>query len=970
MYKTNYHAKYYANELTKHSASNDSDRISMSLFNACVNLTPHQVEAALFAFKSPLSKGVILADEVGLGKTIEAGLVICQYWAERKRNILIICPASLRKQWSLELYEKFNIPNVILESKTYKQFINDGIVNPLRQKNKVIIMSYDFANRYKESIRECKWDISIIDEAHKLRNAYKPNSKRALGIKFALNDTKKLLLTATPLQNSLLELYGLTSIISDGIFGDISSFRQQYVNSSSGLEDLKNRLQVFCKRTLREDVNEYVPYTERRAITFPFKTNKEEQELYLGVSKFLQKEDSYAIPNSQRTLITNVVRKLLASSSVAVIGTLESIKNRLIALKNDSIDEDEQLHIDLDEDDLDILEQDEEDSDEDNEEVENNKIDTITQDELRKHISEKEKKQKIQAEIDEIDKFIQLAKQITTDSKTVHLVEAINKGFSSIDKGANKKALIFTESRRTQEYLKQYLDNNGFSGKVLLFNGTNSDKESKQIYEEWLEKNQNTGRISGSITADKRNAIVEKFRDDAEILIATESAAEGINLQFCSLVINYDLPWNPQRIEQRIGRCHRYGQKHDVVVLNFLNESNETDKRVYRLLEEKFNLFSGVFGSSDTVLGTLESGVDFEKRVMAIYQECRTPKEIKEAFDKLQKDMDAKIQAQMKLTKKDMLTNFDEDVHKRLATQLEDTKRKMSRFEKLFWNTTKVILGDNASFDDKNLTFNLHKRIENNQMGDYYLISKDKDKENVVGNYLYRMSHPLGEYVLEQAKTVDTPTKELVFDITNHPRKISIIEELKGKSGYLVLNKLNIQSFENADYLLFNGFTDNGQNLDQELCEKLFDVGVTSDSGIDIPYDVDKKLKIDSEQHIKATITKNEDLNNGYLKEEINRLNKWADDLIGNLDKEINDEKRKMRNYIKESTQATNNAEYIELQEKAEACRRKVSKLRREIDEKEEEIIEKKDENIQKLKEQMNAEVTTETLFKIRWKVV
>ena len=959
---TNYHAKYFANELIKHSASNDSDRISMSLFNACVNLTPHQVEAALFAFKSPLSKGVILADEVGLGKTIEAGLVICQYWAERKRNILIICPASLRKQWSLELYEKFNIPNVILEAKTYKQFINDGITNPLRQKNKVIIMSYNFANRYKEAIRECKWDIAIIDEAHKLRNAYKTNNKTATGIKFALNDTKKLLLTATPLQNSLLELYGLTSIISDGIFGDISSFRQQYVNSSTGLEDLKNRLQVFCKRTLREDVTEYVPYTKRKAITFPFKTNKEEQELYLGVSSFLQKEDSYAIPNSQRTLITNVVRKLLASSSVAVIGTLESIKARLIALKVDKINEDEQLHIDLDEDDLEILEQDEEDADEE--------IDTVTQEELKKLLLEKEKKQKIQSEIDEIDKFIGLAKTITTDSKTVHLIEAINKGFSSIDKGANKKALIFTESRRTQEYLKQYLDNNGYKGKVLLFNGTNSDKESNQIYQEWLEKNKDTGRISGSVTADKRNAIVEKFRDDAEILIATESAAEGINLQFCSLVINYDLPWNPQRIEQRIGRCHRYGQKHDVVVVNFLNESNETDKRVYKLLEEKFNLFSGVFGSSDTVLGTLESGVDFEKRIMTIYQECRTPKEIKDAFDKLQKDMDEKIQAQMKLTKQNVLNNFDEDVHSRLATQLEDTKKKMSRFEKLFWNTTKVILGDDASFDDKNLTFNLHRKIENNQTGNYYLISKDKDKENIISNYLYRMSHPLGEYVLEQAIDADTPVKEVVFDITNHPRKISIIENLKGKSGYLVLNKLNIQSFESADYLLFNAFTDDGQNLDQELCEKLFDVKAMSKNDIVIPYDIDKKLEQDAEQHIKATITKNEDLNNGYLKDEINRLNKWAADLIDNIGREIDSEKRKMRTYIKDSENATNNAEYVELQGKIDDCKKHLRRLRNEQDDKEDEINEQKNENIRKLKEQMTAAIVTETLFKIRWKVI
>lgn len=230
---TKYHAKYYANELSKKSASNDTDRISMSLFDACVQLNPHQVEAALFAFNSPLSKGVIFADEVGLGKTIEAGLIICQYWAERKRSIIVICPASLRKQWSLEFYEKFNIPNIILESKTYNQYIKDGIINPLQQKNKSIIMSYNFANAKKEKLRELKWDLAVVDEAHKLRNSYKPNNKTDNGIKFALRNTKKFLLTATPLQNSLLELYGLISIISENIFGDVALFRQHYINSTT-----------------------------------------------------------------------------------------------------------------------------------------------------------------------------------------------------------------------------------------------------------------------------------------------------------------------------------------------------------------------------------------------------------------------------------------------------------------------------------------------------------------------------------------------------------------------------------------------------------------------------------------------------------------------------------------------------------------------------------------------------------------
>lgn len=156
------------------------------------------------------------------------------------------------------------------------------------------------------------------------------------------------------------------------------------------------------------------------------------------------------------------------------------------------------------------------------------------------------------------------------------------------------------------------LNANGYEGKIVLFNGSNSDDKSREIYAQWLKKYQGTSRVTGSPTADKRQALVEYFKDSAEIMIATESAAEGINLQFCSLIVNYDLPWNPQRVEQRIGRCHRYGQKYDVVVVNFINKSNRADQRVYELLDQKFNLFRGVFGASDEVLGAIGNGIDFE----------------------------------------------------------------------------------------------------------------------------------------------------------------------------------------------------------------------------------------------------------------------------------------------------------------------------------------------------------------------
>ena len=196
-------------------------------------------------------------------------------------------------------------------------------------------------------------------------------------------------------------------------------------------------------------------------------------------------------------------------------------------------------------------------------------------------------------------------------------------GAMAVGLGAPRKAIIFTESRITQDYLLRLLSESGYKDKIVLFNGSNSDQRSKDIYQGWFEKHKDTDKITGSRTADMRAALVDCFKAEAEIMIATEAAAEGVNLQFCSLLINYDLPWNPQRIEQRIGRCHRYGQKYDVVVINFVNRENAADRRVYELLDQKFNLFKGVFGASDEVLGSIESGVDFEKRIAAIYQTCR-----------------------------------------------------------------------------------------------------------------------------------------------------------------------------------------------------------------------------------------------------------------------------------------------------------------------------------------------------------
>ena len=246
---TDYHAAYYAHELSRMGGAG-VNRLGRALFSACVDLNPHQIEAALFALRSPLSKGVLLADEVGLGKTIEAGLVLCQYWAERRRNLLVICPAALRKQWALEVSEKFNLATLVLDAKTYRDQQRNGVANPFRDP-RIIICSIHYAARKAEDIKEIAWDLVVIDEAHKLRNAYRESNRLDQNIRWATEGRRKLLLTATPLQNSLLELYGLATLIDDRLFGDLPAFRAQYLNTGGDIVGLRDRLSAFCWRTLR-----------------------------------------------------------------------------------------------------------------------------------------------------------------------------------------------------------------------------------------------------------------------------------------------------------------------------------------------------------------------------------------------------------------------------------------------------------------------------------------------------------------------------------------------------------------------------------------------------------------------------------------------------------------------------------------------------------------------------------------------
>ena len=962
---TSYHAKYFAYELTRQGGVG-IERLSRSLFDASVDLNPHQIEAALFPLRSPLSKGVLLADEVGLGKTIEAGLVLCQYWAERRRSLLVIVPASLRKQWAIELSEKFNLPSIVLDAKTYRDQQKNSTPNPF-QDNKIIICSMHFASSRAEEIRTIAWDLVVIDEAHKLRNAYRQSNRIGQRIRWATEERKKLLLTATPLQNSLIELYGLSTLIDEQLFGDLASFRSQYINYGGDISGLRERLRSFCWRSLRSQVVEFVRYTERKLITCPFKPTEQEHTFYEAVSNYLRREETYALPSGQRHLLILLVRKVLASSPIAVAGTLEIMRDRLLKLRDEAKKNSTTVDLllseeDLDDDLLDELLQDEEDNliDQDTDPVEQ------TPEPRTKPIDI----QKLEAEITELSDYIRWARSIGIDSKTNALLKALQIGFQKMDEmGAAKKVVIFTESRRTQTWLKDFLEGNGYSGQVLTFNGPNKDDASGRIYQEWVAANKDTGRVSGSRQIDLRVAIIDRFRSQASVMIATEAGAEGINLQFCSAVINFDLPWNPQRIEQRIGRCHRYGQKHDVVVINFLNERNAADRRVQQLLELKFNLFTGVFGASDDVLGSIESGMDFERRILEIYQECRTEEQIQSAFERLQSELDEQIQTKMRDTRKLLLEHFDEDVHHRLRANLAGTQEKLDRIGQLFWTVTKHALANIAEFDDSNLTFNLTSSpAPGASIGQYHLISKAQ--ENIPGDYLYRLSHPLGEHVLAKAKAYSCPLAEITFDITGHSTRISMVERLKEQAGWLSLQHLRIDSFDTEEYLLFSAVDDRGNNLDQETCEKLFNcTGQTRPVGT-MPDTVLARLRDDCDRHSQATIARNLEANSRHFAEARDQLDKWAEDMEMAAQKELDDMKRQIRDLQRRSRLAPTMEEQYNLQEEIRKLDRNKRTLRQRIFDIEDEIAEKRDRLVEALEKRMKQKTTTTPIFTARWRVV
>ena len=682
------------------------------------------------------------------------------------------------------------------------------------------------------------------------------------------------------------------------------------------------------------------------------------------MSEYLQRTKLYALPFSQRQLMTLILRKLLASSSFAIASTL----GKLVYKLDQSIADTKAKTAHRDPDTASLLQDFEALPEMSDEWIDDEEGGDDEDEKEQKALTEKDIVLMEQEKAD-LERFRNLAQVIYTNSKGDALLTALKKGFEmTAELGAKKKAIIFTESTITQRYLAEnLLGKNGYEGKIVLFNGSNNDDKSKEIYKSWLARNKDTDKVTGSKTADTRAALIEYFRDEAEIMIATEAGAEGVNLQFCSLVINYDLPWNPQRIEQRIGRCHRYGQKHDVVVINFVNRKNAADQRVYELLDQKFKLFKGVFGASDEVLGSIESGVDFEKRIAGIYQTCRTSEDINTAFDSLQAEMDESIQNNLSDTRQKLLENFDAEVHEKLKLNKKESQAYLDTYERWLWDVTRYYLGDNADFADHEYSFSLKTNPFPNEDIDPgpYKIGKSVEDAHV-----YRLGHSLAQRILNEVKNKQLPGAEIVFDYSNHSSIISVLEPLVGKSGILKVSNYTVEAFETEDAVIVSAMDESGEVIKADIIKKLFSLSAQSNTPKTLTAEEVAKLEEIEQQTIASTSELIMERNGEFFDAEVEKLDNWSDDVKKALELDL----RKLDIDIK--TAKTNAKKIVNLDDKLTAQReikdseKKRNEMRKKLYDAQDEVDIRKETLLEKIEAQLKQRSKVESLFTISWKII
>ncbi len=639
--------RWRAEELARLRPSDDRRRAIAPQRAGRIDPNPHQIEAVAFALGRLPEGGCLLADEVGLGKTIEAGLVIAQRWAEGARRVLLLAPKALVPQWEQELFDLFGLETVAGRAEP-GGFSGPGIYLCGREmatspKTQAVLLDTD------------PMDLVVVDEAHELfANLFRrmdktgendPESKAALraGALYDLLyrwDCPALLLTATPIQNSLAELWSLVRYVdrSSTLLGPLDGFRALFCEGPGDRrvkpgaeEELRRRLRPVLQRTLRRQAQPFLkrPFVERQARTFEYEPSAEERALQDDVIAYVQDPASLAFRGGQRRLLMIGFHRRMASSRRALADSLDKVASRLGKLERGEAPGPSALTEDLDG----FL--DEDPGEDDAPGAEHAAVDAAQAAKERRWV----------------EALADRARRLGADTKLGALIRALGLIEDQAKAGrVGGKVVIFTESLATQSYLVEKLVESGLyrRNELTMFRGDNRGPEADAALAEYRKIHH--GASSRDLAV--RAALVHEFRTRTRLFLSTEAGAKGLNLQFAETLVNYDLPWNPQRIEQRIGRCHRYGQTRAVTVLNFLDQGNEAERLLYGILSEKLDLFGRVLDATDQVLHapgatpaealTSALGPGLETEIRRIYERARSQAEIAEEHRALVEQVDAR----------------------------------------------------------------------------------------------------------------------------------------------------------------------------------------------------------------------------------------------------------------------------------------------------------------------------------------
>ncbi len=551
--------------------------------------------------------------------------------------------------------------------------------------------------------------------------------------------------------------------------------------------------------------------------------------------------------------------------------------------------------------------------------------------------------------------------RLESDSKLAALAEAINIGFQKQEElGAEKKAIIFTEYLATQDYIREYLESNGYDGRIVMLNGDYGSPKARAVYNQWIDQHRGSNRVSGVKEVDTRQALIDYFRDDADILIATEVGGEGVNLQFCNLIINYDLPWNPQKIEQRIGRCHRYGQKFDVIVINFLNEGNEADVRVYNLLEHKLGLFNGMFGSSNEILGILEGNIDIEKRITEIYVRARTPQEIGEYFDQLEFELQEQMKEDLDDARRKLFRNLSIEVKEKLESEAKEDIRAISEIENIFWKLAKYELKNYAIINEAEKSIELQETpfgLNDTETGIYQLLGMESDYEY----FLLRMNSTLGQYVLEKAKSHSVEQRCIIYNLTNPEEAPRDLLSLVGKSGYLKCSKLTIYGQKEEEFLTMAAIDDDYEAIDTRVAKLLFNLPIDTTEPVTIPQSALDELEDTEDDLIYNILDNARTENDSFLKGEIIKIEKFTDTMV-------DVENRSLDKYLEELNKKLKSIDPINLHARKKV-ENKIKSAKESSYQRMEDLKQRQKEKIEQLGSDLADSYDKTELFTLKWRL-